>query len=65
MLFIKVEVYYAKTDSVLDEKTLQRELKPLEDIKDHNPKYLLTMDFVPAVSHNSIRQMNVLDLLLQ
>ena len=59
------EEYYQVAYSVLDENTLQRELKPLEDIKDHNPKYLLTMDFVPAVSHNGIRQLNVLDWLLQ
>lgn len=43
---------------------LERELTPLEAIHDHNPKYLLTMDFVPLTSHNGIKQMNVLDWLL-
>lgn len=44
---------------------LERELAPLEKIHDHNPKYLLTMDFTPLVSHNGIKQINVLDWLLQ
>lgn len=43
---------------------LERELAPLEAIRDHNPKYLLTMDFTPNVSHNGIRQLNALDWLL-
>ncbi|MDR2132505.1 MAG: ATP-binding protein [Clostridiales Family XIII bacterium] len=45
--------------------TLERELASLDAIKDHNPKYLLTMDFLPAASHNGIRQINVLDWLLE
>ena len=44
--------------------TLERELAPLAAIRDHNPKYLLTMDLVPNVSHNGIRQINALDWLL-
>jgi predicted AAA+ superfamily ATPase len=43
---------------------LERELAPLESIRDHNPKFLLTMDFTPNASHNGIRQMNALDWLL-
>lgn len=43
---------------------LERELYPLERIHDHNPKYLLTMDFTPLTSHNGIKQMNVLDWLM-
>jgi predicted AAA+ superfamily ATPase len=43
---------------------LERELAPLESIRDHNPKYLLTMDFTPGASHNGIRQINALDWLL-
>jgi predicted AAA+ superfamily ATPase len=44
---------------------LEKELAPLEAIRDHNPKYLLTMDFTPDASHNGIRQINVLDWLLE
>jgi len=43
---------------------LDRELAPLNAIRNHNPKYLLTMDFTPKASHNGIRQINVLDWLL-
>lgn len=47
-----------------DEKTLERELKPLDSISDHNPKYLLTMDNDPPISHNGIRQKYALGWLL-
>jgi hypothetical protein len=57
--------YYQAALTVRDENTLTRELKPLEDISDHNPKYLLTMDEDPKASHNGIRQINALDWLLR
>lgn len=57
--------YYQVSQTVLDEQTLQRELVSLEMIKDHNPKYLLTLDYTPTVSHNGIRQMNVLEWLIK
>lgn len=44
--------------------TLERELAPLEAIRDHNPKYLLTMDYMPETSYNGIKQLNVLEWLL-
>ena len=47
-----------------DGKTLTRELAPLDSIRDHNPKYLITMDFVPFTSHNGIKQINALEWLL-
>lgn len=61
------EEYYqvAYTVKDADGKTLERELAPLNAIKDHNPKYLLTMDYGPVVSHNGIRQLYVLDWLLK
>ena len=60
------EEYYqaACTVNDADEKNLARELAPLESIKDHNPKYLITMDFVPLTSYNGIKQINVLEWLL-
>ncbi|MDD3142346.1 MAG: DUF4143 domain-containing protein, partial [Lachnospiraceae bacterium] len=57
------EAYYQVALTVMDETTLQRELAPLERIRDHNPKYLLTMDSVPLTSHNGIKQCNVLEWL--
>lgn len=44
---------------------LDRELAPLNAINDHNPKYLLTMDYGPMISHNGIRQLYVLDWLMK
>lgn len=59
------EAYYQVAYTVVDGdgRTLERELAPLNAIKDHNPKYLLTMDYGPMVSHNGIKQYNVLDWL--
>jgi predicted AAA+ superfamily ATPase len=57
--------YYQVADTVADEKTLNRELEPLNSIKDHNPKILLTGDFEPKTSHNGIKQINVFDWLLK
>lgn len=61
------EEYYQVAYTVIDAdgRTLERELAPLDAIKDHNPKFLLTMDLGPLVSHNGIKQMNVLDWLLK
>jgi hypothetical protein len=58
--------YYQVAYSALDSEgnPLQRELSPLEAIKDHNPKYLLTMDFTPFTSHKGIKQFNALEWLL-
>ena len=58
------EIYYQVAYSVLDDATLERELKPLNMIKNHNQKFLLTMDY-EAVSHNGIKQQNVLEWLLE
>ncbi len=60
----KGEEYYQVSYTVKDEKTLERELKPLNNINDHNPKILLTADFTPYTSYNGIKQINVFDWLL-
>ena len=57
--------YYQVALTVRDEDTLKRELAPLDSIGDHNPKYLLTLDEDPPVSHNGINQLNALDWLLE
>jgi Predicted ATPase (AAA+ superfamily) len=61
------EEYYQVAYTVIgnEGKTLERELAPLNAVGDHNPKYLLTMDYTPLTSHNGIKQMNVLDWLLK
>ena len=56
--------YYQVAQTVRGQETLERELASLKAINDHNPKFLLTRDYDPAVSHNGIRQLNVLEWLL-
>ena len=55
--------YYQVALTVRDETTLRRELAPLNAIADHYPKYLLTLDDDPPVSHNGIKQLYALDWL--
>ena len=50
--------------TVRDEKTLDRELRALEAVKDHYPKYLLTLDDDPETQYNGIRRVNARDWLL-
>ncbi len=57
--------YYQVAYTVVDDAVLDRELKPLDSISDHNPKYLLTMDDDPLTSYNGIKQIYVLDWLLK
>ena len=57
--------YYQVSQTVLDENTLNRELKPLKSIKDHNQKFLLTLDNVPKINHDGIIQINLVDWLLE
>lgn len=57
--------YYQVAYRVDDDEALARELRPLESISDHNPKYLLTMEDEPLISHNGIKQIYVLDWLLK
>lgn len=56
--------YYQVAWSVRDRSTLERELAPLQAIKDHNQKYLITMDEDPEMSYNGIKQRFALEWLL-
>ncbi len=56
--------YYQVAASVRDNLTLERELRPLENIKDHRPKYLLTLDEDPNADYGGIMKINALDFLL-
>ncbi len=54
------------SETVLDEKTLERELKPFNKINDHYPKFLLIMnEFGKNDNFNGIKQLNILDWLLE
>jgi len=60
----KGNTYFQVSASVRDEITLKRELRPLQSINDHYPKYLLTLDEDPEGDYEGIRKINVLDWLL-
>lgn len=60
----KGTTYFQVALSVRDEKTLERELRPLQAIKDHYPKLILTMDDDPEVHYDGIRRINARDWLL-
>ena len=45
-------------------KTLERELRPLRVIRDHYPKFILTLDEDPEVQYEGIRRVNGRDWLL-
>ncbi len=56
--------YFQVALTVRDESTLKRELAPLQAIRDHYPKTLLTLDNDPPFDYEGIRQLNVTDFLL-
>ena len=58
--------YYQVSETTLAPETLERELRPLEAIKDFFPKYLLTMDTIqPTANYNGIEKKNIIDWLLE
>jgi len=56
--------YYQVAFTTATMKTLDRELAPLNAIRDSNPKFLLTMDIDYNPVYNGIRKLNVADWLL-
>ena len=56
--------YFQVALTVRDEKTLQRELRPLQSIRDHYPKIILTLDEDPETQYDGIRRVNARDWLL-
>ena len=60
----KGTAYFQVALTVRDEKTLERELRPLQAIRDHYPKVLLTMDEDPEAQYEGIRRLNARDWLL-
>ena len=56
--------YFQVAATVREQTTLQRELLPLQKIRDHYPKILLTLDEDPAADYDGIRRINALDWLL-
>jgi hypothetical protein len=57
--------YYQVSLTIRDSSKLKTELASFDLVNDHNPKFLITMDDDPPVSHNGIKQINALDFLLK
>ena len=57
--------YFQVAYTTREESTLERELTPLQEINDHYPKYILTMDIDPIADYNGIKKINVLDWLVK
>lgn len=53
-------LYFQVAVSVRDENTLKRELRSLQKINDHYPKYILTLDDDPDSDYDGIRRTNAL-----
>lgn len=57
--------YFQVSATVRDENTLARELRPLQSINDHYPKYILTLDDDPETDFDGIRKINALNWLME
>lgn len=58
--------YYQVSETTLAPKTLERELRSLQEIKDQFPKYLLTLDTIqPTANYDGILKKNLVDWLLE
>ena len=57
--------YYQVSDSILDTKVKNRELRSLKAVTDHNPKMLLTMDNTTNQDFDGIKHQHIIDWLLE
>ena len=58
------KIYYQVTESMLDERTRERELGPLRSIDDNYEKVVLSMDRSYVNSYEGIKTRNIIDFLL-
>lgn len=56
-------IYIQVSYLLASEETIERDFKPLKNISDNYPKYVITMDNLD-MSHEGIRHLNLLDFLL-
>ena len=56
-------IYIQVSYLLANEETLEREFKPLKNIKDNYPKYMITLDEV-NMSHEGIEHLNLIEFLL-
>ena len=56
-------IYIQVSYLLASEETIEREFKPLKNIQDNYPKYVITMDDVD-MSHDGIIHLNLIDFLI-
>jgi predicted AAA+ superfamily ATPase len=56
--------YYQVTYSLMDESVKQRELAPLQAIRDNYEKAILSMDQTYITAHEGIKFLNIIDFLM-
>ncbi|MEE1117394.1 MAG: ATP-binding protein [Methanosphaera sp.] len=56
-------IYIQVSYLLANEETIEREFKPLKNIKDNYPKYMITLDEV-NMSHEGIEHLNLIEFLL-
>jgi len=59
------KVYYQVSATILTEETKERELRPLRSIQDHYEKVMLTMDKTFIKDYNGIKNINIIEFLLE
>jgi len=59
-----IPAYYQAAMTAREKSTMERELKPLDIIRDHYEKFLITMDDDPPAFFNGIKRINAIDWLL-
>lgn len=60
-----VIVYYQVTADMTAEETFEREMRPLQEIKDNYEKIVLTLDQFSLGNYDGIKVINVIDWLLE
>ena len=58
-------IYFQVAATVRSAEVLHRELTPLQQLTDHYPKYILTLDNDPEADYEEIRRINVLEWLVE
>lgn len=56
--------YYQAAETIAGDEVRAREFTPLNTVRDHHPKLILTLDAVPPSNDGGIRTLNALDFLL-
>ena len=57
--------YYQVTADMTNEDTFNREIRPLQSIKDNYEKIILTLDYVTVGDYEGIKILNLLDWLTE